>query len=258
VIDGTYDPLGGNATALPQFRKFDQADRTRDKGEFLLQLTPIDTVTLSGSFYGLNDNYFNTTYGLNDAQALGWSADASWAPLPWLNFFAGYAHDQYKSTQQNCNISSGPPTPCNPLDTFVVKPQDMLDVVHAGLNVVIIPNRLDLSLGYRWSDGRSKYTFSSTPGGAAAGEPASLPEVENTFHVFNVVARYFLTDQWTFKLGYQYERYAEKDFTTDTIQPSVAAVPGTTAAADLRSIVLGAKHPSYEAHIVAMSIGYRF
>ena len=82
--------------------------------------------------------------------------------------------------------------------------------------------------------------------------------MENTFHIFNVVARFALTRELTFKLGYQYERYSEKDFTTDTIQPAVAAVPGTTAAEDLRSITLGAQHPPYEAHIVALSLVYRF
>jgi MtrB/PioB family decaheme-associated outer membrane protein len=257
-IRGNYDPLGGNATALPQFRKFDQADRTRDKGEVLLQVTPLDALTLGGSFYIQNDNYYNTSYGLNDAQALGWSADVSWAPLERLNFYAGYARDQYDSRQQNCAISAGPPTACAPLDTFVVEPRDTLDVVHAGLNIVVIPKIVDLSLGYQYSFGKSRYTFSSTPGGAAAGEPGSVPDVENNFHIINVVARYFITKQWTLKLGYQYERYNEKDFTTDTIQPAVAAVPGTTAAADLRSIVLGAQHPPYEAHIVAMSVAYRF
>jgi MtrB/PioB family decaheme-associated outer membrane protein len=258
TINGIYEPLGGNATSLPIFRKFDQADRSRDKGEVMLQISPIDTLTLSGSFYGQNDNYFNTSYGLSDARAWGWAADVSWAPLERLNLYAGYAHDDYKSKQQNCNISVAPPTPCNVLDTFVVKPRDLLDVVHAGVNIVVIPARLDLSFGYQFSFGQSKYTFASTPGGAAAGEPASLPDVENRFHIFNVVARYFLTREWLLKLGYQYERYEEKDFTTDTIQPSLAAVPGTTAAADLRSIVLGGTHPSYEAHIVAMSVTYRF
>jgi hypothetical protein len=134
----------------------------------------------------------------------------------------------------------------------------MLDVVRAGVNVVVIPSVLDLSLGYSYSFGRSNYSFSSTPGGAATGEPASVPEVENKFNIFNVVARYFINKEWTLKLGFQYERYDEKDFTTDTIQPSVAAVPGTTAAADLRSIVLGAKHPSYSNYIMALSLAYRF
>ncbi len=36
---GGYEPLGGNAISLPQLRKFDEADRTRDKGDILLQIT---------------------------------------------------------------------------------------------------------------------------------------------------------------------------------------------------------------------------
>jgi MtrB/PioB family decaheme-associated outer membrane protein len=258
VINGTYEPLGGNATALPQFRKFDEADRTRDKGQVQLQVTPIDTLTLTGTFFAQNDEYWNTDYGLYQAQALGWSGDVSWAPTERVNLYAGYAHDDYRSKEQSCNISAGPPTPCDPVDSFTVKPRDMLDTVHAGVNLVVVPQRLDLSFGYQFSFGRSRYVFGAASGGVAAGDPGDIPPVENTFHIFNVVARFALTRELTFKLGYQYERYSEKDFTTDTIQPAVAAVPGTTAAADLRSITLGAQHPPYEAHIVALSLVYRF
>jgi hypothetical protein len=85
-----------------------------------------------------------------------------------------------------------------------------------------------------------------------------VPDVENRFHIVNVVARYVLTQNWVLKLGYQYERYEEQDFTTDAIQPALADVPGSTSAADIRSIVLGATHPPYEAHIVALSVAFRF
>ena len=49
---GGYEPLGGNAVTLPQFRKFDEADRTRDKGDAAAsRITPLETLTLSGSFF---------------------------------------------------------------------------------------------------------------------------------------------------------------------------------------------------------------
>ncbi len=264
VHAGGYEPLGGNALAFPegnvQFRKFDEADRTRDKGDFLLQITPIDTLTLSGSFYGQTDNYFNTSYGLQDATGYGWSADLSWAPLEWLNFFVGYAHDDYQSTEQSCFVSATPPPNpiCAVADTFFVHPRDLLDTVRAGVNVAVIPRRLDVSLGYTYTLGKSKQATSGIAGGAANGQPSDVPSTENKFHIFNIVARYFLTPQWTLKLGYQYERYTEKDFTTDGIGPALASNPETTATADLRSIILGAQHPPYEAHIVAFTLGYTF
>jgi MtrB/PioB family decaheme-associated outer membrane protein len=252
-----YVPLGGNATALPQFRKFDQADRTRDRGDILLQITPIDTLTLSGSFFGQDDNYFNSAYGLQEAQAFGWSADVSWAPTQRVSLYAGYGHDEYQSQEQSCNISVAPPTPCNPLDTFFVTPRDILDTVRAGVNFIVIPQRLDLDLGYSWSFGRSKFTLAGVPGGAAAGEPTPVDDITNELHIIHVVARLFLTPNWTLKVGYQYERYNETDFTTDGIPPALAALP-VLSAADARSIILGAQHPPYDAHIFAFSIGYKF
>ena len=261
-----YVPLGGNATSLPQFRKFDEADRTRDKGELFLQITPIDTFTLSGSFFGQKDNYFNTSYGLQEAKAYGYSADVEWAPLERLILYAGYAHDNYKSDEQSCAIPGA--GACNPVNTFFVHPNDSLDAVHAGFTLDVIPKRLDLSLGYRYAFGKSKQDTEGVPGSAGGsatvpdpGNPSNVPTTENTFHVFNVVLRYFLTEHWTLKLGYQYERYIEKDFTTDGIGPSLAALPAGTpapAAADVRSIILGAQHPNYEAHIGAFSVIYRF
>lgn len=254
---GGYEPLGGNATALPQFRKFDEADRTRDKGDIFVQVTPVETVTLSGSFFVQNDHYFNTSYGLQEAKAFGWSGDVSWAPREWVSLYAGYAHDEYQSREQSCNISSAPPAVCNVLDTFFVRPRDLLDSVRAGVNLTVIPKRLDLSLGYSFNFGRSKFAVAGEPGGAAAGEPKAVDDVENLFHVVNVVARLFLTPNWTLKLGYQYERYEEKDFTTNGVSPALAALP-VLSAADARSIILGAQHPPYEAHIVAFSLGYKF
>ena len=253
---GGYVPPPAMVTALPQFRKFDEADRTRRKGDAYLQVNPIDTLTLSGSFFAQVDDYFNTPYGLQEAKAFGWSADVSWAPIERMSVFLGYAHDEYQSREQSCNISGGPPAACNPLDTFFVKPRDLLDSVQAGLNLDVIPKRLDLGLGYRFSFGRTKFTLTGVPGGAAAGEPTPVDDIDNRFHVFNAVARYFLTPNWTLKLGYQYERYEETDFTTDGIPQSLANLGLSTA--DVRTIILGAQHPPYEAHIVAFSLGYRF
>lgn len=256
-----YNPLATNADAfnapgLPQFQKFDEADRTRDKADVLIQVSPLDTLTLSGSFFAQKDNYFNSSFGLEESKAFGWSGDVSWAPTERMNFSVGYAHDEYQSHETTCAIPGGPPVTCDLLDTFFVKPRDLLDSVQANANFVIIPKRLDLGLGYRFTFGRSRQSVSSVPGGNPAGEPAFVPTTENKFQVFNIVARYFLTPKWTLKLGYQYERYTEKDFTTDGIGPSLAS-PAATAA-DTRSIILGSQHGPYEAHIVAFSAAYRF
>lgn len=249
-----YVPLGGN-DVLPEFRKFDESDRTRDKGDVLVQINPFDTLTLSGSFFAQQDKYFNSSFGLENSKAFGWSGDISWAPIERVSISAGYAHDEYQSREVSCRISGV----CNPLDVFFVRPRDILDSVQAGVDLVVIPSRLDMSFGYRFSFGRSRQSVFGVPGGAAAGDPTVVPTTENKLHVFNVVTRYFLTPKWTLKLGYQYERYTEKDFTTDGVGPSLAGSSNAVlAAADARSIILGSLHGPYEAHIVAFSVAYKF
>jgi len=255
---GGYEVLGLMVGTLPQLRKFDEADRTRRKGDVYVQVTPLDTLTVSGSFFVQADDYFNSAYGLKEAKAFGWSADVSWAPMERLGLYVGFAHDEYTSREQSC-AGSGLCNVLTGVENFFVRPRDQIDSVHAGLNLDIIPKRLDLSLGYRFSFGRSKYAVAGAPGGAASGEPAPVEDIENLFHVVNVAARLFLTPNWTLKLGYQYERYQEEDFTTDGISPALAGLPvSAIGQSDARTIFLGAQHPPYEVHVVAFTLGYKF
>ena len=266
---GQYTALGGNAisfegTGLPQFRKFNQADRTRDKADVFLQTTPFDTVTVSGSFFGQQDNYFDTEFGLQESQAYGWSLDTSWAPLPRLNLFAGYAHDDYQSTQQNCHVfvTAEGQRNCEGENTFVASPRDILDTIHTGFKVVAIPERFNVSLSYRYNIGSSKIGSNSAPGGLEAGEPAPVPDITNSFHGINLTGRYRLTSHWIAQVNYIYEKYLEKDFTTDGITPSLAdvAVDGfnTSSASDIRSVLLPLQHPNAAIHFVGFSLGYHF
>jgi hypothetical protein len=51
-------------------------------------------------------------------------------------------------------------------------------------------------------------------------------------------------------LGYVYETFGQHDWRTDTINPFVPAVGS--------SIFLGNRTNGYDAHIVAVTLGYRF
>ena len=129
------------------------------------------------------------------------------------------------------------------------------------MNLVVIPERLDFALSYRYTYGRSKIGSGSVPGGAASGEPAAWPEIKNTFHVVNVTSRYHVNRHWSLKINYAYERYLESDFTTDGVSPSLAnfSLDGfSTGRADARSVLLPVQHPDYHAHIVAFTTSYQF
>jgi len=256
-----YIPLDGNATALPQLRKFDEADRTRHKGEFLVRLTPIETLTITGNFFGQTDNYFNSAYGLQNSTAYGYAGDIVWAAMEHLNVVAGYAHDDYQSSQLNCNIGFGQTT-CNPANNYSAHPRDLLDTVRVGFSLTAIPDRLEFNVDYRYTYGRSKFGMAGSPGGAPAAQPANMPDIINVTHAFNLSSKYRVTPRWTLNFLFMYERYTESDWTVDNVTPSLANLVlngfTTTSPADVRSVLLPILHPSYEAYFTAFSLAYTF
>ncbi|MDH4082503.1 MAG: MtrB/PioB family decaheme-associated outer membrane protein [Nitrospira sp.] len=262
--DGYVQVSPITAVVLPQFRKFDQADRTRDKVEWFLHATPVDPISFSLQVYAQQDHFFNTSYGLQQSRAYGYSGDVTWTPFDRLSFIGGYAHDDYQSRQQNCHVAFNPlgPGPCDPTNTYFSRPRDLLDTWHMGMYVIAIPQRLDLSLDYRYTFGRSKYGMSGTSGGAVAGDPVPMPDIKNVFHVVQASARYRVTLHWTLKMVYLYERYRESDFTVDNVTPSLAnvVVDGftTPSASDVRSVLIPIQHPAYEAHFMGFSVAYQF
>src|SRR5678815_2569380 len=75
--EGAAAVLQGQSTLL---RKFDEADRDRQRVDLLLQMFPLDTVTASVSGGWSKDDYINSPLGLQ--QAVNWSPafDPGWSP----------------------------------------------------------------------------------------------------------------------------------------------------------------------------------
>jgi hypothetical protein len=77
------------------------------------------------------------------------------------------------------------------------------------------------------------------------------------------VGRYRLTEKLQVRGGLAYERYTEKDFARDPMQPFMGfyeqAVPGgPLQAAGIQSVYLGATQPNYEAYIFSGFVRYQF
>jgi len=103
----------------PLLRKFDQADRTRDRVEILASITPLETLNFTATYSLLYDDFDKSrspeTFGfpgqpaslITDTSPLGlqeskgWSAggDLAYTPFPWLSFFVNYTHEEFKYDQ---------------------------------------------------------------------------------------------------------------------------------------------------------------
>lgn len=243
------------AAEFPGLRKFNQADRVRDRVDLFLNLTRWETVSPSLSFGYARDDYNATDFGLtkNDYYTLG--AGLAWTPLGWLQLSTDYAYELYRFTQRSRYRAPGVDTPANDWES---KNKDEYHTLNLGATADLIPKKLDLSLGYSIALGftvvDSKNLGAHTAG--ASSLATDRDRVSNILQTIRLMARYHFTEKFQARLGYTFERYTERDFARDPMQPWMGNVDTSTAGT--QSVFLGATQPSYESHTVGFSLRYGF
>lgn len=252
--DRTVENYQNVAAQLPQLRKFDEADRRRDRVDVLLQFTPWETLTPSLNFGFARDDYYNSDYGLKDNNYYSAGTSLGWSPLSWLQLSADYAYEYYKYTQQSRYRAPGVDTSANDWES---KSKDEFHT--AGVNAVVdlVPKKFNVSLGYAVTFGYTTVRNQNLGAFTTASAQAFYwDKVYNVLQTVKVVANYHLTEKLLARLGYAYERYTERDFARDPLQPFMGGVD--TSSAGIRSVFLGATQPNYEAHILSFFLRYGF
>ncbi len=259
-----------DSSQLPQLIKFDEADRRRDKVDVLLQLSPWETVTPSLSFAYARDDYTKSSYGLTSDDYWSGGFNLGWSPLNWLQFSADYTYEQYNYNQQSRYrpVVGVVVTPDTPNNDWTSKSKDEFHNLGANATVTLIPKKLFFDLGYIVTFGYTTIKNANvvnppaTPSTSAPGVPpnnaTAVPwdKVFNVLQTVKVMARYNFTEKFQARLGFAYERYNERDFARDPLQPFMGGVD--TSSAGITSVFLGAAQPNYEAYITSFLLRYAF
>jgi MtrB/PioB family decaheme-associated outer membrane protein len=247
------------AGEIPQFqdvllRKYDESDRDRDRVDFLIQLSPIETLTLTPTLSFKHDDYMNSSLGLQDNKSWATGFDVSWSPLQRLSLFASYMREEFDARQRS-RYREPPAQLENPTYDWVGKNSDRIDTAGAGLDAALIPKKLDLRLAWNFSTATNKMrTFNPVlPSGGSAAQNTSattidFPKIIDRLHQFEAALKYHVTPAAFVRFRYIFETFDITDFRTDDIQPFMG---GT-------DIFLGAQVRDYTAHVFALSVGYKF
>ncbi len=86
-------------------------------------------------------------------------------------------------------------------------------------------------------------------------------KVFNITQTFKFVAKYLLTEKLSLRGGFAYERYSEKNYAKDPMQPFMGIYdyrPQTLNAGGIQSVYLGATSPGYETYILSAFVRYEF
>jgi MtrB/PioB family decaheme-associated outer membrane protein len=262
-------------------RKFDEADRTRDRVELLASITPLESLNFTVTYSLLHDDFDKARCQQSTAsippcpqdtsplwlnESTGWSlgGDLAYSPFSWLSLFVNYMREEFRYDQLS---RSRPVTGTTTFD-FVdfdwrSVNTDTIDTYGVGADVSLIPNRLNFKLTWSFSEAdtiiRSFNPVTPTSGTAAQNLTATafnFPTDNTSLHTLIAALRYKLTKNWSIKGEYRWEQFREDNWQTDTI--NLTGLGGTTAPIGT-DVFLGAKFlQDYDAHIGALTLRYQF
>jgi hypothetical protein len=238
-------------------RKFDEADRDRQRVDLLLAFTPTDKISFATTFGWRYDDYPDSPLGLQKAEIFSVGFDVGWTPVDWLAVTAGYVYERIDQEMRSRNREvSGSTTLDFPDFDWVSKNVDTINTFHIGAKATLIRDKLDALLNVAYSRAKGEVDDSNpvrpTSGNSTQRANATVrafPDLEDSLLQVEASLRYYFTKNWRLGLSYIFERYDQTDFRTDGLNPFV---PGST------SIWLGNDPNDYTAHIVVMSVAYRF
>jgi len=250
-------------------RKFDEADLNQQLFNLMVQITPMENLTITPvASYKYNDyiasglthnsanrgpSEGNTMLGLQ--QLVGWSAgaDLNWTPFQRVALTFGYVHESNFQKMRSRNRTSSVDVP--DLD-WISDITDTIETFHTSLNATLIPKKLDLRLAgsYAYALGTVNTRNPNATGSAIFNanpnaQAFPFPAYEDSLLHLEAQLRYHFAKIWSVSAYYIFEQFRKNNWQTDSLNPFI---PGVS------SIWLGNNAKNYEAQIIGMTLGFSF
>ena len=221
----------------PQLRKYYMANRRRNDTHVWLTITPLDRLSISGHLKHIYDDYYKSTFGLTEYRLLSRGVDLSYMVTDALNFNAFYNHDKVKREMDSTSFGNN----------WSSKDKDTTNTVGAGIDFDALPDRLSVGVQYLFAKSEGK--IDTTTGAGSVSPP--FPDNETELHNVSVQGNLQLTRNLSMRVGYLFEKFDSHDWAIDSMCP--ACLTGNNEV-----VASGERPPDYNAHVVSLSMIYRF
>lgn len=249
---------------LSFLRKFDQADRDRDRLQVMANFYATESLTLGAHVIVGEDDYPHSRFGVLDDEHEIYAADLTWAASERLSLFASYSFERY-----DVAIAGREWIPFGPGDPYRTEPglesasnwsadtTDEIASVAFGLDVELVPEKLSLDVSYTYSKSDGQIAYASPIGEVDLNpyEPADFAQVDDvTWYNLNPELEYTIGERFRLKLAYVRERYEILDFNNEGFE----LVPVTPEGEFNGGLFMGTLPTDFDLDVVYLTLGIEF
>jgi MtrB/PioB family decaheme-associated outer membrane protein len=224
-----------NYTENPLLRKYNLADRIRDKAGIRADMTVSPTIAVGMTLDYANDDYRHSLVGLKAARSVNLSGDISVALSEQTQVTAFVQGERIRSRQAGSAVS---PTGAD-WNAFSA---DSTAVFGLGLRQNAIPEVLDIGGDISFSRSHSNTAVN------AGASDAPFPDNSTAMDSVKLFASYKLQPNLWLNASYWFEHYDARDWHLDGVQPNTVG----------NLLAFGNTAPRYNINVVRVSVRYRF
>lgn len=238
---------------LPQLRKFDLADRTRNRVNMLFQLFSLWDVNVTGSLGFSQDRFTKSDYGLRSNNLRDVSLDITYTHSPELVLTASTTIEAYRYALTSRQRRSSNDVANNDWGS---EQKDVVNTHGASIFWSAVPDVMDLTFDFTFTNAKGKVNTEASGNPAEPGfivkTAQNYPVVRAILRQFRTLLTYTLMEHFTPQFGYILESYSESYFNEDIMKPYMLDVDSTIP----QAVYLGVRKPAYAAHFFYINLRY--
>ncbi|MCK9531182.1 MAG: MtrB/PioB family decaheme-associated outer membrane protein [Gammaproteobacteria bacterium] len=216
-----------------ELRKYYLADRDRTRAGVHVSFMPSSQVQTTLRSEMVNDDYIASELGLTESERMIYSWDVAWFPSDRLQTYAFYSFETRAYDQAGLGDGLA----------WTAEREDEAFTVGLGGEYALVPKTLSLGV-----EGMIVQTVGKMDVIPAAGMSDAFRNLESRLGLLSVYGDWRVSRVMDVRVRYMMEKYDEKDWAVDGV--------GVTEVPDL--ILLARESPDYTAHLVAVTVRYRF
>ncbi len=223
----------GGPLEHPLMRKFNMADRDRDRILIELDLSPMDRLSVSLSYFTTEDDYEESIIGLQESEEQSLSVDISWSVNRDVSVY-GFANSQDIDSSLSSSADLG---------TALWHASSDDRFITAGLGIQArVSRKISIGFDYVYADSEGRVSTDSGLG------EAPFPVLETELRNARIHISYLASEHWGWKLLAEHETYQSEDWYVDGLGPDGIA----------NILTMGQISPDYDVTVLRMMATYSF